>query len=184
MSFDMKNIASYYQLYCNNDRLYDSVLRKHFGNRTPTIRDKLIESGYFKKATMLRCPECDYAMFDTAQEFAGDYLREKELYCNACDNLIKTIQLIPEPVLIRTNKVYENLQDDNLYLSLLKWEYKYNYGKVCKDLNKIQKEMFEQKLKEPDRNVKFYITLSNGEKILIDKPVEFTACELESEINF
>lgn len=184
MSFDMKNIASYYQLYCNNDRLYDSVLRRHFGDRTPTIRDKLIESGYFKKATMLRCPECDFAMFDTAREFAGDYLKEKELYCNACDSLIKTTQLIPEPVLIRTNKVYENLQDDNLCLSFknsskLKWEY--SYGKVCRDLNKIQKEMFEQKAKEPDRNVKFYITLSNGEKILIDKPVEFTACELESE---
>lgn len=180
MSYDMKNINTYFQLYNENDRLYDRVLRRHFGNRNLKVRDKLVESGYFKKATLLRCPECDYAMFDTAQEFTGDYLKEREQFCNACDSLIKTTQLISEPVLIRTNKTYIN----EPYKEGFKLEYKYDYGKRCKELNKIQKDMFDNIHNEPERNVVIAITLPDGKKITLDNPVEFTAYEITTDFYF
>ena len=71
------------------------------------IANKLTSQGYFTKTTLFRCPECDYAMFNTSQSFTNDYLLEKTTFCNACDREVKTSNLIMEPLWIRTDKIYK-----------------------------------------------------------------------------
>ena len=56
------------------------------------------------------------------------------------------------------------------------WEY--GYDKVIRKLNKELKEMFEQREKEPERNVKIWVTLANGEKIILNELPEFNMVEI------
>lgn len=176
------NLKDFYIYYSEGDRLYNGVLRRNLNKIDKNkdineIKDQLVSEGYFKRYSSFRCPECDYLMFDTSQDFAEDYLKEKETFCNGCGELIRVSSLIVEPILVRTNKTYE---DENVlsFVNKSDFKYKYDYGKVCRDLNKIQKEIFEQKKKEPERNVKIIIKLSNGESMEIDNPVKFNCLEI------
>lgn len=56
------------------------------------------------------------------------------------------------------------------------WEY--GYDKVIRKINKELKEMFEQRVKEPERNVKIWITLANGEQIMLNELPEFNMVEI------
>ena len=56
------------------------------------------------------------------------------------------------------------------------WEYGYDKG--IHKINKELKEMFEQREKEPERNVKIWITLANGEKIMLNELPEFNMVEI------
>lgn len=58
------------------------------------------------------------------------------------------------------------------------WEY--GYDKVIRKINKELKEMFEQREKEPERNVKIWITLANGEKIMLNEMPKFNVVEISA----
>lgn len=55
------------------------------------------------------------------------------------------------------------------------WEY--GYGKVIRKMNELLTNVFEQRKKEPERNVKIWITLANGEKIVLNELPEFNVVE-------
>ena len=57
----------------------------------------------------------------------------------------------------------------------------YGYNKVCRNINKAIKEMFEEKAKETDRDVNIYIKLPNGETIRLDDAVEFISLEINKK---
>lgn len=56
------------------------------------------------------------------------------------------------------------------------WEYGYDKG--IRKINKELKEMFEQREKEPERNVKIWIKLANGENIMLNETPEFNMVEI------
>ena len=56
--------------------------------------------------------------------------------------------------------------------------YEYGYDKVIRKINKELKELFEQKKKEPERNVKIYVKLSDGTTHIINDTVEFITVEI------
>ena len=58
--------------------------------------------------------------------------------------------------------------------------YEYAYYKVIRKINKELREMFEQREKEPERTVKIWITLANGEKIILNELPEFNAIEINA----
>lgn len=58
------------------------------------------------------------------------------------------------------------------------WEYGYN--NAIRKINKELKEMFEQREKEPERNVKIWIKLANGEKIMLNEMPEFNMVEISA----
>lgn len=58
--------------------------------------------------------------------------------------------------------------------------YEYAYYKVIRKINKELREMFEQREKEPERNVKIWITLANGEKIILNELPELNAIEINA----
>jgi len=58
----------------------------------------------------------------------------------------------------------------------------YGYSKVCRNINKAIKEMFEEKAKETDRDVNIYMKLPNGETIRLDDAVEFISLEINKSM--
>lgn len=58
------------------------------------------------------------------------------------------------------------------------WEY--GYDKVIRKINKELKEMFEQREKEPERDVRIWIKLANGEKIMLNSLPEFNVMEFSA----
>lgn len=57
----------------------------------------------------------------------------------------------------------------------LVWEY--GYDKVTNKINKQLKDLFEQKQKEPERNVKLYAKI-DGKTYAVDDSAEFIAVEV------
>ena len=49
----------------------------------------------------------------------------------------------------------------------------YGYDKVIRKINKELKELFEQREKEPERDVRIWIKLANGETIMLNEMPEF-----------
>lgn len=56
----------------------------------------------------------------------------------------------------------------------------YGYGKAIRKINKELKEMFEQRKKEPERNVRIWIKFANGEKIMLNEMPEFNMVEISN----
>ena len=56
----------------------------------------------------------------------------------------------------------------------------YGYDKVIRKMNKDLKEIFEQRKKEPERDVRIWIKLANGEKIMLNEMPEFNMVEISN----
>lgn len=56
----------------------------------------------------------------------------------------------------------------------------YGYDKVICKINKELKEMFEQRKKEPERNINIRITLANGKKIMLNELPKFNVVEISA----
>ena len=56
----------------------------------------------------------------------------------------------------------------------------YGYDKVIRKINKELKEMFEQRKKEPERNVNIRITPATDEKIMLNELPKFNVVEISA----
>lgn len=89
--------------YKAGDRLYYSVLHRHFSEMSEVVADCLVDKGYFRKDIICRCPKCSLAMF-VKSVYEHEYGKSESVICYNCDEEIKADNLIEEPVLIRLRK--------------------------------------------------------------------------------
>ena len=180
MNVNLETICNYKY----GDILFNSVLNRHFID-TEKIKNILVDKGYFKRAAMFRCPKCRSTLFHSAMKDAKQYASEKELTCYNCDTLVDVKNLEVEPILVRTNKPFTKPKETTesiTYTNTQNFEWVYDYGRICDKLNKMQKQIFEEKVKETGRKILIKAILPNGETVTLDKPIEFTSLEITDNI--
>lgn len=100
----IQNVQELIQITHKGDRLYDTMIRRNFGNEALEVRQYLLDNKYAIKSKAYRCPYCDFLLGgDDDKQFLFEK-KSTHMVCYCCGEEFKTREMESETLLIRTDK--------------------------------------------------------------------------------
>lgn len=93
-------LHEFLKMYKKGERIFQSVLYRHFGNKAQEVAEYLLANHLAHKDYILRCPHCDFACYLLSQVAPDNSWEFDTDYCVSCGEEIKVNHYIREAVFI------------------------------------------------------------------------------------